>query len=127
MHHPNPNHPLSPQERFAYSERHSILGFPLETGSGHGTPDQQAENYCKGVDATEGREAGNAMRREAGLPVAEDIAAAAAKTEQDRATREAAAFAALAENPALEAEIVALKNDLATIHAASGGPPPAVH
>jgi hypothetical protein len=127
MHHPDPKHPLSPVEKLAYSERHPITGDPLETGHGAGTLDQQAELHCKTIDAEQGRAAGNEMRRKCGLPVAEDIAAAAATAEQDRAAKDKAAYAALEEKPALEAKIIALEADLATIHTASTVPSPAVH
>jgi hypothetical protein len=53
------------------------------------------------------------------LPVAEDIAAANAEVEQDHATKEKAAYAALEEKPALEAMIAALEAELAaksTVH-----------
>jgi hypothetical protein len=122
MPHPDPSHPLSVMEKNTFghdAKRHPVTGFVLEQGYGAGTPDQQAENHCKMIDAEEGREAGNELRRKCGLPVAEDIAAAAAKAEQLRAARERAAYAALEEKPVLEARIAALEAELAaksTVH-----------
>jgi hypothetical protein len=122
MPHPDLSHPLSVMEKNTFghdAKRHPVIGFVLEQGSGAGTPDQQAENYCKSVDADEGRDAGNELRRKCGLPVAEDIAAEAARVERDRAAKEKAAYAALEQKPVLEARIAALEAELAaksTVH-----------
>ena len=129
MPHPDPSQPLSVMEKNTFgadAKRHWATGHVLEQGYGALPEKEQAELHCRTIDAEEGREAGNEMRRKCGLPVAEDIAAEAARVERERAAKEKAAYAALEENPvlkatiaALEARVVKLEADLAansTVH-----------
>jgi hypothetical protein len=99
----------------ADARRHPITGYVLEQGYGAGSESEQAEQHCRTIDAEEGRAAGNEMRRKCGLPVAEDIAAANAKAEQLRVAKEETAYAALEEKPELEARIVGLEAELASL------------
>jgi hypothetical protein len=122
MERPDPSHPLTVPEKLVFgvdAQRHPITGYVLEQGYGALSENEQAELHCRIIDAEEGRAAGNELRRKVGLPVAEDIAAANALAERIRAAKEQAAYAALEEKPALEAQIAALESELAgksTVH-----------
>jgi hypothetical protein len=60
---PNPKHPLSPVEKLAYGARHEITGYPLESGYGAQSPDDQARNlHLPLIEQTEGMAAAAAMR-----------------------------------------------------------------
>ena len=124
MPHPDPSHPLTVMEINTFgadARRHPITGYVLEQGYGARSENEQAEQHCRTIDAEEGRAAGNEMRRRCGLPVAEDIAAAKAKTEQERAAKEKAAYAALEEKPVLEATIAALEARIVKLEAELAG------
>jgi hypothetical protein len=118
MPHPDPSHPLTVMEMNTFgadARRHPITGYVLEQGYGAGSESEQAEQHCRTIDAEDGRAAGNKMRRKCGLPVAEDIAAANAKAEQLRVAKEETGYAALEEKPELEARIVGLEAELASL------------
>jgi hypothetical protein len=59
----DPTHPLLPVEKFAYSERHRITGYPLECGHGALPPDEQARRlHLPDILRMEGPAAAAAMR-----------------------------------------------------------------
>jgi hypothetical protein len=124
MERPDPLHPLTVPEKLVFgadARRHPVAGFVLEQGYGALSESAQAEQHCQTIDAEDGRAAGNEMRRKCGLPVAEDIAAADAKAEQERAGKEKAAYAALEEKPVLEATIAALEARVVKLEAELAG------
>jgi hypothetical protein len=99
--------PLSITEKLIFgpdAKRHAITGRVLELGSGALLENEQTELHCRDIDAKDGRATGNDMRRKCGLPIAEEIAAAAAEAERKRLAREKAAYAALDEKEAADAK-----------------------
>jgi hypothetical protein len=124
MERPDPSHPLTVPEKLVFgadARRHPVAGFVIQQGVGSLSDDQQTEEFCRTIDAEEGRAAGNEMRRRCGLPVAEDIAAANAKAEQERAAKEKAAYAALEEKPVLECTIAGLLARIVKLEAELAG------
>jgi hypothetical protein len=124
MPHPNPSHPLTVIERNTFgadARRHPQTGHVLQQGYGALSESGQAEQHCQIIDAEDGRAAGNEMRRRCGLPVAEDIAAANAKAEQERVAKEKAAYAALEEKPVLECTIAGLLARIVKLEAELAG------
>jgi hypothetical protein len=63
---PRPSDQLSLQEKGLYgfdAKRHPITGYPLFQGHGASSPDEQAEEHCRLIEAEFGKAAADAMRR----------------------------------------------------------------
>jgi hypothetical protein len=105
---PNPKHPLTHVEKLVYGEagqRHPVTGYPIECGYGAGTPQEQAERlHIPMIEALAGKEVANTYRRKLGLPIAEEVAAENERLQKERDERLKAAYAALAEKEAGEAQ-----------------------
>jgi hypothetical protein len=103
---PNPDAPLSIPEIQTYgfnAVRQKYTGMPLEQGHGALPEKEQAKLHCRAIEAAEGKEVANAIRRKLGFPIAEEVAAAKAEAERVHAEKLKAAYAALAEKEAAEA------------------------
>lgn len=111
--------PLSIIEQFVFgvdAVRHPA-GFVVEQGSGALPVQQQLENHIRIIAETKGRDAANALLRQFGYPIPEEVAAAKAEAERKRVEREKAAYAALAEKEAAE---VAAKVEGENVQEAAG-------
>jgi hypothetical protein len=97
---PNPLLSLPEAAVFGNDAVRHPAGFVVEQGSGSLPVQQQLENHIRTVAQTEGSAAANAIRRQFGLPIPEEVAAAKAEADRARAEREKAAYLALEEKDA---------------------------
>jgi hypothetical protein len=61
---PDPKSPLNELEKAVFgseARRHPVTGFPIETGIGAASDDQQVLNHLRVIYETEGRDAARAM------------------------------------------------------------------
>jgi hypothetical protein len=115
----DPNSPLSLTEKavFGSNAKRHAAGFVIEVGSGALSEAAQLENHIRMIARTEGTSAANALLRQFGYPIPEEVAAAKAEAERKRVEREKAAYAALAEKEAAE---VAAKVEGENVQEAAG-------
>jgi hypothetical protein len=94
----NPLHPLSVMERAVFGQnarRNLHTGMVLEEGVGSLPEKEQTEMHCRVIEAAEGREVADAIRRKLGLRIPHEIEAEQARQQRTHEERLQRAYAAL--------------------------------